>query len=541
MNKTILNNRLTAALSTLVIAAAFGPTASAIDYTTKAINAYDHTGKLVSTQIASDVQYIEVQDFNIDPKCFSISGSNGDRVYFNMIPVVGTKHYKIRSSQLQWDEEDKYSAIATFYIGETEVTNALWKAVMGQEPPSQVNTGYNFPVESVSWDDICKTDGFLDKLNALIKTQPGMDELLDEYQFCLPTEWEWEYAAYGGVDGIQSANNSGSGLDFAWNSSNSGNLTHEVAQKLPNGLGIYDMSGNVWEWCGDTQFRGSNGIFNPYMRPQRGGSYDTTQTLFYRTANSSSNRYKNLGFRLALKKKTLDTETYIVKTEQGEVKFKMISVTGCSSYKLKYSLIEWPEYEKYAEVPTFYIGETEVTNALWKAVMNTEVPSQNNKGDNYPVESVSWNDICKAGGFLEKLNELLSQDATMKKLLKGRKFYLPTEWEWEYAASGGRASAPFSYSGNNDATKVGWVKSNSGYTTHEVGKKSPNALGVYDMTGNVWELCAETQYKESSGYINAFMRPQRGGAFDSSKTIFERTGNESTAIFNNIGFRLILK
>ena len=155
-------------------------------------------------------------------------------------------------------------------------------------------------------------------------------------------------------------------------------------------------------------------------------------------------------------------------------------------------------------VSTFYMGETEVTQALWKAVMGNN-PS-NWKGDNLPVEQVSWND-CQE--FIRKLNSLT-----------GRSFRLPTEAEWEYAARGGSRSNGTKYAGSSSIGSVAWYTDNSAGKTHAVKGKSPNELGLYDMSGNVWEWCSDWfSYYSSSpssnpkGSSSGSYRVLRGGCW----------------------------
>ena len=183
----------------------------------------------------------------------------------------------------------------------------------------------------------------------------------------------------------------------------------------------------------------------------------------------------------------------------------------------------------------YYIGKYEVTQALWQAVMGSN-PSQI-KGDNLPVETVDWND-CQ--GFISKLNAMT-----------GKRFRLPTEAEWEYAARGGKKSRGYQYSGSNTLGDVAWYDGNSGFKTHAVGTKQPNELGIYDMAGNVLEWCQDRYGSYSSSpqtnptrAVGGAGRVNRGGSWYSSardcRTSFRSTLVTSDIRSDDLGFRLVL-
>ncbi len=181
----------------------------------------------------------------------------------------------------------------------------------------------------------------------------------------------------------------------------------------------------------------------------------------------------------------------------------------------------------------YYIGKYEVTQALWKIVMGSN-PS-NSKGDNLPVENVSWNDCQK---FISKLNKLT-----------GKSFRLPTEAEWEYAARGGNKSRGYQYSGSNTIGDVAWYDGNSGSKTHAVGTKQPNELGAFDMTGNVWEWCQDWFNRYSSspqtnpiGAVSGSCRVYRGGSYYYSGYCRCSCRFDGTPDFRNgdLGLRLVL-
>lgn len=131
--------------------------------------------------------------------------------------------------------------------------------------------------------------------------------------------------------------------------------------------------------------------------------------------------------------------------------------------------IEKPRHE--VSVSDFYIGKYEVSQRLWENIMGTN-PSQI-KGDSLPVTNVSWNDVQE---FIKKLNKVTK-----------KKYRLPTEAEWEYAARGGRQSQSFAFIGSNNPDSTAWHFDNSDKLPHTVGAKQPNELGIYDMGGNVQE------------------------------------------------------
>ena len=182
----------------------------------------------------------------------------------------------------------------------------------------------------------------------------------------------------------------------------------------------------------------------------------------------------------------------------------------------------------------YYIGKYEVTQKLWKAVMGSN-PSRF-KGDNLPVERVSWNDVQE---FLRKLNAMT-----------GKNYRLPTEAEWEFAARGGNSSRGYKYSGSNSLGSVAWYYDNSGDRTHAVGTKSPNELGIYDMSGNVLEWCQDWygSYSSSSqrnpkGPNSGSSRVLRGGSWFYSARycrVSRRNCYTPGSRYYDLGFRLAL-
>ncbi len=181
----------------------------------------------------------------------------------------------------------------------------------------------------------------------------------------------------------------------------------------------------------------------------------------------------------------------------------------------------------------YYVGKFEVTQELYEVVMGSN-PS-NFKAYDRPVEMVSWNEALD---FCTELSRLT-----------GRQFTLPTEAEWEYSARGGHKGMDTKYSGSSSVDKVAWYGDNSGDQTHPVGKLQPNELGVYDMSGNVWEWCKDWYGDYSSAAQTDPQGPSagsyhviRGGDWHYSArgcSVAYRSGDPGYP-YDVIGFRVVL-
>ena len=216
----------------------------------------------------------------------------------------------------------------------------------------------------------------------------------------------------------------------------------------------------------------------------------------------------------------------MVKVDGGRFRMGATSEQGNDAYNN-----EKPVHE--VTLSDYYMGKYEVRQSEWEAVMGSN-PSHF-KGEDLPVEQVSWSDCHK---FIQRLN-----------VLTGLNFKLPTEAQWEYAARGGRLSKGYKYSGSNNLGEVGWYGSNSGNCTHRVGEKQPNELGLYDMSGNVREWCEDwygnyriTSQRDPLGAASGSYRVRRGGCWGDeaggcrvSIRSYVKPGSRSF----NLGFRLV--
>jgi formylglycine-generating enzyme required for sulfatase activity len=448
------------------------------------------------------------------------------------------------------DEVQHQVTLSSFSIGKYEVTQAQWKAVMGNNP-SEFKYGDNYPVENVSWED---AQEFCNRLS----TATGK-------QYRLPTEAEWEYAARGGSQSkgyIYSGSNNPDNVAWYWDNSElwtngitgNGYSTHPVGQKSPNELGIYDMSGNLSELCSDwagdyptdaqTNPKGPSSGFSRMLRG--GGWY--ANAVYSRSAmriNSGIPDYGNsfIGFRVALDATSPTAPKLEVKPQPAtpsrqSFEPEMVYVQGGTFIMGSPASEQYrsdDEVQHQVTVSSFYIGKYEVTQSQWEAVMGSN-PSHSGKGYNYPIESVSWNDVQI---FLRKLNAVTD-----------KQYRLPTEAEWEYAARGGNQSKGYIYSGSNNLDDVSWHRVTGGYPTHPVGQKHPNELGIYDMSGSVFEWCSDWygdyptfEQTNPKGASSGSERVVRGGRwYDSAPDgrVADRSPYGTNRWYELLGFRVVL-
>lgn len=223
----------------------------------------------------------------------------------------------------------------------------------------------------------------------------------------------------------------------------------------------------------------------------------------------------------------------------GEVSFKMVSVEG-GTFTMGATAEQGTEATsdelpvRSVTLSNYYIGETEVTQALWQVVMGSN-PSDFS-GENHPVDNVTWED-CQI--FIQKLNHLTNQE-----------FRLPTEAEWEFAARGGNKSAGYKYAGSDRLEDVAWYQDNCGNTTHPVKLLQANELGLYDMSGNVYEWCQDWYgayesgaYADPTGAPSGNYRVLRGGSWYNYAwrcRVSYRRSCAPTVAFYNVGLRLAM-
>ncbi|HBF33149.1 TPA: hypothetical protein DDW35_01170 [Candidatus Sumerlaeota bacterium] len=405
----------------------------------------------------------------------------------------------------------------TFWMGECEITQAVYLATMGASPNHKL-TGALYPVDCISWED---ATAFCEKLSA----SSGMT-------FRLPTEAEWEYACRAGeFERFTSGRNEKQLGAYAWYRANSQRRMHQAGIKLPNNFGLFDMHGNVAEWCQDwydpkTYDSSAKAVKNPtgpasspasigQLRVLRGGDWSSDAAGVRSAARgrrSPTEALSGVGFRIVCSKPVRPTvgaaapvstpppapaatpapavatphadaahpewKTKLVDMGHG-VQLEMMWVPagkftmGSPDTEVGRGKDEGPQHT--VELDGFWMGRYEVTQAQYRGIMGNNPSTFQSAQD--PVVQDTW---ANAADFCKRLSDQA----------KGE-FALPTEAEWEYACRAGSQQA-FSFgSEERELDKYAWLQDNSQLQPHPVGKKKPNTFGLYDMHGNVWEWCAD--------------------------------------------------
>ncbi len=443
-------------------------------------------------------------------------------IEFVLIPggsfLMGSTNYS--------SEKPKHKVyLKPFLMSKYEVTQAQWQTVMKSTVFDY--EGDNIPVRNVTWSEakqFCSQNGFV-----------------------LPSEAQWEYAYKGG-----------STTKYYWgdkphpdylNFDSEGPI--EVGQKKPNAFGLFDMSGNLYEWCEDKwnpHYMGAPQDGRPWNTQKksdskqviRGGSWyhDADRSISTRrTGHLLSKGYNYVGFRcvfnldqkLSHTKKSSLKETNLKKIpnfryiqrityseggkthtvdeylhEQTEVKFVLIHG---GSFLMGSKLRKGAEEHK-VNVQSFLLSKYEVTQGLWEKIMNTS-PWKGRQfareGETYAANHISW---TQAKDFCRKTS-----------------LRLPSEAEWEYACRSGTTTE--FYWGNKDIADYAWYANTAFFKgkkyPHPIGQKKPNAFGLYDMGGNVFEWCEDGWHENYSGaptngsawHLDGPFKIIRGGSFGS--------------------------
>ena len=424
------------------------------------------------------------------------------------------------------EKQHRVTLTKDYWLGKYEVTQRQWQAVMGGSNPSWYKRGGNYPVENMTWDDAKK---FCDRLNNLFA-----GKLPRGYRFDLPTEAQWEYACRAGTT---TALNNGKDLtsiegccrnldNVGWYK-NRGMKTNVVGGKLPNAWGLYDMHGNVWEWCRDWYGPYGGDAIDPTgpargsIRVRRGGSGQTVAgrcSSSYRHDFEPETQGASIGFRLAL---VFDDGQKTVQVGNNKKSSKMISLPGGTKIEMvRISagtfMMGSPsgEFRRFSSrenmhrvtiTKDYWMSRYEITQEQYVAIMGNN-PSKF-RGSRLPVEQVTW---TNADTFCKRMNDLCKKD-----IPPGYQFDLPTEAEWEYACRAGTTTCLnngqdiFSDQRSNAMDEIAWYSRNSNMTTHEVGLKRPNAWGLYDMQGNVSEWCCEWSEQYSGNQVDPITKNSR--------------------------------
>ena len=421
----------------------------------------------------------------------------------------------------------------------TEVTQGQWERAMGNNPSFFSDCGDDCPVDQVSWFDA------VEYANARSR-QEGLPACYDGFYFVgagctgyrLPTSDEWTYAAQGGVAAAPIAD-----LDaVSWNPKNSDKKPHPTRSRQPNGLGLYDTLGGVWEW---TQNEYNIWESSPLgkgdretARILRGGSWYTLPVEASEAAsiyNFPDRKLFHVGLRLVKNW----TESPPESTQGSSDAPDATLAEGSGDCPVGFALVEPATFEMGAEKGSsvwnpdpadrrlevslrdaYCLKKTEVTQGEWTALMGSNPSQFQQCGPSCPVEQVSWFDAVRFADALNGRAGLRScYDGNSLSSTGCRGFRLPTEAEWEFAAyapydrkTAGTLPGPRGFRNSAELNDISWYSGNSGVSyeggfdcadwteraqaaatcgTHLVGTRLPNRLGLYDMLGNVWEWTSD--------------------------------------------------
>jgi formylglycine-generating enzyme required for sulfatase activity len=415
-----------------------------------------------------------------------------------------------------------------FWLGKYEITQNQWRAVVGHNPSAFFQRWGNYPVESISWRDVCGNDerstGFLGKIN---KSAPA------GWKFDVPSALEWEYACRAGTNTtLNSGQDITSHYDrcvelekIGWYSKNSWNRTNAVGKKKANLWGFFDMHGNVRELLADGNFAGGSWHSDPiYSTSDSKGDYVEKE------------RSNTVGVRICLRKLDVEnnstpriyTDIQLIKgIPESDIRpGDLLEISLDSMVKMTFCWVPAGEFimgspsdeagrnndefqHRVKISHGFWMSETEVTQAQWQAAHGADIlerPPKSSNGDtvysweDFQKQNLSSKDFLGKSLPMERMDwdeahdwciGLDEQLRNARKISSSWTISLPTEAEWEYACRAGTLSK---YSGYLDDVAWhggGYYGGNSEQMTHSVGETKTNAWGLYDMHGNVMEWCSD--------------------------------------------------
>jgi formylglycine-generating enzyme required for sulfatase activity/uncharacterized caspase-like protein len=500
---------------------------------------------------------------------FMMGAAKGDRDVQPVHKVTLTRPFLLQKTPVTVDQFKAFVA-ATGYRTDMEkaggayvafhaayAVDSRWVAGMSWRDPSVFSQEGTCPVVCISWND---AQAYIAWLN---RTDPGR-------QYRLPTEAEWEYACRAGAETDPPAD-----LDaVAWHGGNSHARTHPVAGKRPNAFGLYDMLGNVWQWCQDwkgdypeTAVVDPSGPDKGTFRVSRGGSWSSSASTVRYSSRWDNAPYLDHahGFRVAaatagetpessapapdrpsapapmtasaqtpgtaphgqvwkasgtgLELVQIPAGSFMMGAAKGDRDAQPVhKVTLTRTFLLQKTPVTVDQFKAFVAATgyrtdlekaggAFVVWHNAYTgvDSRWVAGFNWRDPSVFSQEGTCPVVCITWDDAQAYIAWLNRTDP-------------GRQYRLPTEAEWEYACRAGAETDPPA-----DLDAVAWHGGNSHARTHPVAEKRPNAFGLYDMLGNVWQWCQdwkgdypETAVVDPSGPDKGTFRVSRGGSWYSS-------------------------